>query len=151
MSKKQPAITLVCMTTDSSDFYSYAILHITPRSAKELLTLKPIWEQANAAKDRLYCLEWFDDRITYGESVIDNLAELQNEWEQVPANLATKKNLIDARYQVSVASLKACDSGIVFSAAPKNDNGYFETPELGWADLEQLAAGKCPFPMANTH
>lgn len=139
---------LLCKTTDSSDGgYNYATVDIDVERVKELLTMRPIWDQTQKLLPSLYCLEIFDATPEFYESVdLDNLSEddqyrVENgEFIEVPTIGEAFVPVYGEQHSTCVETLRITKDGVLWSASPKYGEGSFETLELSWKRLEEIAA-----------
>ena len=135
---------LVCATTDSRGEFNWALLDLTRKRAGELLALRRTWEQVHRNQKSLYCLEIFDNApiwladITGLDEATDEAA--QCDWTMLPGTYGCTK-----ASSVAAETMKVTRDGVLWSAAPKHGDGYFETRELSWKHLKRIAAGQCPF------
>jgi len=137
---------MLCRTTDTNDGYNYATIDIDAERAKELLTLRPLWEQLQKTLPSLYCIEIFDATPEFYESVkFDNLSEdtisaIENsELTEVPTS-GEELPSYGEQHSTCAETLKVTRSGVLWSANPKYGEGYFETQDFTWALLEEIAA-----------
>ena len=136
---------LYCKTTDLTGGCDYARLKLTKVLAKWLLSFRPIFENVRLVSSNLYAIEIFDYEVDYTNDspggVFDDDPEVsEGTW------FAGKTGRRLGIVEVDVPTVKVTDNGVLWSASPHNGEGYFETPQLSWADLEMFLAGSCPLP-----
>jgi hypothetical protein len=120
-------------------------LNLRPVLAESLLRYRSVYERVNDFDSSLYALEFFDTEIDYGSSLVEyddeDLEGLGEEgWRYVG-----KDTIIVGESVTAVETIKVVDTGVLWSASPKHGEGYFETPEISWEELEEVAAGRNPF------
>ncbi len=137
---------LVCQTTDDIGGYEFAAVEMTPEVARELLRYRPLYQEVAAHDASLYCLKFFDGRAADG-SGFDHISGTDltgsSGWYASRSDPG-----LDEGSDVAAATLKVAGQGLLWSASPRHDNGYFETPELTWGQLESLSEGGAPFDEA---
>lgn len=136
----ESGIWLVCKTTDLTDMFGRAVMGITPTQAKGLLNYREHWRRVHAFDNTLYCLEFFDSRVEYGEKVNVKLPE-DSAWRQA----AEEPELDNTLSRTSAECMMVTGTGILWSASAKHSDDYFETPEISWDDLLAISQGKPAF------
>ncbi len=137
---------LVCQTTDDTGGCEFATVEMRPEVARELLRYRPLYQQVAAHDASLYCLEFFDGRAVYG-SGFDSIGgtDITGSADWYTSQSDPGLNEVTG---VAAATLKVTGQGLLWSASPRHGDGYFETPELTWGQLESLAEGGAPFDEA---
>jgi hypothetical protein len=139
---------LVCQTSSSIGVYDYAALVISPATARAFIDkYRPAWHAIEKIDPSLYCLEFFDGRVTWGAMSRDvAVAALSDgeDWIEVetPGDVDT---VVLEEGSVAAECMMVTKDGILWSASPKHSDGYFETKEISWEELEAIAGGKHPF------
>jgi hypothetical protein len=136
---------LVCLTTDRGDDFRYALLNLRPMLATSLLRYRSVYERVNDFDSSLYALEFFDNEVDYGSGLVEyddeDLEGLgEDGWRYIG-----KDTIIVGELLTAVETIKIVNTGVLWSASPKHGEGYFETPEISWEALEEVAAGRNPF------
>lgn len=135
---------LLCKTTWLDDAV-YARVELTPEGAAALLAYKAVWEAAAEHDKSLYCVEYFDGRASYFDTVLDgdHLPEDEEEAWGVCPDEKDPAGQFD-EWRTAVDTLKVLATGVLWSASPKHGDGYLETPEIVWVQLQAVSEGK-PF------
>lgn len=129
---------IACNTSAEEGSPQFASIELTPQIAAELLKYRSAVEQARKISEGFYCVEFFESRVLWGDTDLN----IGDEWVQVPSGNAVYGG---DEYPICAETLKATITGVLWSAAPKHSDRYFETEELAWEDLEAVAAGHTPF------
>lgn len=139
---------LVCLTTDKLGTFDHALLVLKPTLARQLLEYRPVYRYVHDHDSTLFCLEFFDSTVQYG-SLFEHL-EIDEEITDGKWLSCSGDPKLSA-YPVEAATLKITGTGVLWSASPKNGEGYFETPEITWEQLEDIVFHyKDPFEPAQT-
>lgn len=137
-------LVLVVRTTDTrDDGPRHFLTHMTQEEAEYLLTLRAAFNAAGmAAGTEPYCVEFMRGHGYWG-SVAGYEADRAGAW--AVAHPETRINLPES---VELESIKVTGTGLVFSAAWKNDDSgvYFETPELSWDAVKAWAKARNQAP-----
>jgi hypothetical protein len=147
-----PLVTLIAQTT--AEDLSHAVLSLTAGDARRLLAYRPVWEAVRGHDVDLYCLEFFDYRVTYLDSFRDDFPGdpdtdadtwyLARPGTRAAADAAQER---DEAIGVAAPTLKVTRDGVLWDASHKHTGGSWETPELSWEQLEALARGETPFEL----
>lgn len=139
---------LFCGTSDSRGYCEWASTEITPAQARKLIdTYRPLFDHAKTVNSLLYCLEFYDSINWANTTNADtDRADFDNtQWYAVGDKVEVGSDDDLRNPRVAAETMKVTSGGILWSASPKHSDGYFETPELSWDDLEQITLGKNPF------
>jgi hypothetical protein len=131
---------IACNTSGEEGSPHFALIELTPEIAAELLKYRSVVEQARKFSDRLHCVEYFESRVTWGDTNLD----IGDAWVRVPSENAVHGG---DEHRVCAETIKITSTGVLWSASPKHSNGYFETEELAWDDIDAVAAGNNPFKL----
>lgn len=139
-------LTLICDTTASGNELNYATLRIDRKHAEKLLELRQVVKKLNNYRRDFHCIEFFENPCLWWKGDPTQDYESSLEWKRVPEDVA--KTFDHATNEdVDAATIKACDTGVVWCAVPRHYEGneYAETRELTWDQLEKIAKGEDPF------
>jgi len=146
---------LVCVTTANDRGPNYAGIAINKSSASELMQYRDLTVPLIAHDDSFYCIEFFDSSsIRWNDRLIDEDLEdsldSSSEWLRVE-QLDDIDQLFDKANSLRLAAetAKITRDGVLWSASPKHSDGYFETQELSWYVIEQIAKGNGPVGLAS--
>ena len=128
---------IACNTSAEEGGPQFALIELTPAIAGELLKYREAVQQTGKFGS-LCCVEYFESRVTWGET---DLA-IGDEWVRVP-----DQNAVHGGDPVCAETIKATGGGVLWSAWPEHSSGYFETEKLTWRDLEAVVAGRNPFKL----
>ena len=137
---------LVVRTTDRrDDGPSHFRMYLTQEQAEGLMQLRAAFRAAHEAAHQMpLCVEFMRSDGEWG-NIAGFDADREGEWATALRTVRMEKP-----ESVELESAKVSDTGVIFSAAWKNDDSgvYFETPELPWAVLAKFAASPDGVPDA---
>lgn len=144
---------LVAMTNagESEYAYEYAMRMLSPAQAKELLRLQKIYETVDVKRGGLYCLEFYDYEVTYSRELLYLNGDVEQEWSAVEVPKNTKEataacHIMDEPNAMISPTFRVTNTGILWTAWPQRGGGReFETPEITWQQLQEVADGRNPF------
>lgn len=135
-------ITIACrILHPQDDAPQHCMVFLGRQWAEDLMAKKRAFEFVNNHHNGLYCLEFWGAAGADWGTVSGLVSEAEGEWWYIADDDAVCD--VDA---MELETTKVTDSGVRFSAAYKNadDNNYFETPEIPWVLVEQLANAVTP-------
>ena len=135
---KTKQIHIASNTSGNEGSPGYVLVTLTQEIAKDLLKYKGFIKPIQALDSSFYCMEFFRSDADFGTTDL----EIGDEWVQVP-----DEDAVAADTDITANTLKITTSGVFWAACLKHCDGNFESEELSWKDIEQVAAGNNPFKM----
>ena len=139
-------IQIACCTTDDSGEFSVAWFALIPEFALELVTdYRKAYKRVKRLNEQLYCLEFFMGLGEYGCRLTKNGAMLHLESGGWYDGTDAVMSPGEFRARTACHTMKITSTGVLFSAHAKHGSGEFETEEISWEDLGEIAKGGMPF------